>query len=293
MNATLSPEAHVGVLIEALPYIQKFRGQTFVIKYGGAAMEDEAQVGRLLRDIVFLEAVGINPVLVHGGGKAITANMRAAGLEAQFVNGLRVTGEAAIGIVTHTLDAQVNPRIVSTIEQFGGRAVGVSGRRVFVARRLPPQPGPDGTPVDTGFVGEAVQMTTDDVHDAIHREVVPVISPVGADQTGTPLNINADLAAAALAASIHATKLIYISDVPGILRDPSDPGSLIPGVPVAQVASLIKDGVIAGGMIPKVRSAASALEAGVEKIHMIAGHTRHALLLEIFTNQGIGTEITL
>ncbi len=289
----LSPEAHVEVLIEALPYLQKFRAQTFVIKYGGAAMEDEGHVGRLLRDIVFLEAVGINPVLVHGGGKAITANMRAAGMKAEFVNGLRITDQAAIAIVTRTLDCEVNPRIVSTIKKFGGRAVGVPGSRVFVAKRLPPQPGPDGTPVDVGHVGEAVRMATADVKDAIQREIVPVISPVGADESGAPLNINADVAAAALAASIRATKLIYVSDVPGILRDPSNPESLIPGVSATQIETLIKEGVIAGGMTPKVRSAASALAAGVEKIHMIAGHTRHALLLEIFTNKGIGTEITL
>lgn len=255
-------------------------------------MENEALVDRLLRDVVFLEAVGINPVLVHGGGKAITSKMREAGLSAEFINGLRVTDAQAIDIVAHTLDEEINPHLVRTIERFGGRASGISGRSVFVARRLPAQKNEHGKLVDIGFVGEAIAMATENVTRALAKEIVPVISPVGADPDGTTLNINADIAAAALAASLQATKLIYVSDVPGILRDSTVPESLIPTVSVKQVEDLIKRKVIVGGMIPKVRSAMDALAKGVGKVHMIAGHTPHGLLLEVFTNEGIGTEIT-
>lgn len=292
MSETRTPEAQAESLVEALPYIQKFRGCTFVIKYGGAAMEEDHIVDRLLRDVVFLEAVGINPVLVHGGGKAITARMKAAGLQARFVNGLRVTDAATIDIVAGTLDGEINPKIVSTIGRFGGNARGISGSSVFVAKRLPPQTTEQGESLDIGFVGEAVRMNTKEVVDLIHREIVPVISPIGSEEDGTILNINADVAASALAASLKATKLIFVSDVPGIMRDPTLPESLIPTVSVAQIGDLIKQKVIAGGMLPKVRSAADALGQGVEKVHLIGGQVAHGLLLEIFTNAGIGTEIT-
>jgi acetylglutamate kinase len=291
MSNHLTPEARSESLIEALPYIQEFRSHTFVIKYGGAAMEDEHIVEKFLRDVVFLEAVGINPVLVHGGGKAITARMREAGLKAQFVNGLRVTDGAAIQIVEETLDREINPSIVRSIQNFGGSALGLSGKTVFQARKLPPQLVDDSGLVDIGFVGEAAALNAGEIREAIHQEIVPVISPIGATPEGTVLNINADVAAAALAAELQATKLIFVSDVPGIMRDPEDPSSLIPSVTASQIESLIKQKVIAGGMIPKVESAAGALAKGVEKIHLIGGHTPHCLLLEIFTNAGIGSEI--
>lgn len=281
------------VLIEALPFIQKFRGQTFVIKYGGSAMEDEQQVDRLLRDVVFLEAVGINPVIVHGGGKAISAKMREAGLSPQFVNGLRVTDAVSVRIVEETLDGEINPGIVTTIHEHGGHARGLSGKAVFVSRKLPPQRQGDGSEADLGFVGEAVGVETADVVAAVKREIVPVISPIGATAEGQVLNINADVAAAALAAGLRAHKLIFVSDVPGIMRNPAQPDTLIPTVTSEQTQMLIAEEVIAGGMIPKVESAVRALEAGVEKIHLIGGHIPHCLLLEIFTNSGIGTEIVL
>lgn len=291
MRETLSPEARTESLIEALPYIQKFRGHTFVIKYGGSAMEDEQIVEKFLRDVVFLEAVGINPVLVHGGGKAITAKMREAGLKANFVNGLRVTEAGAIRIVEETLDKEINPGIVTTINRFGGKAVGFSGKDVFRARRLPAQQTEHGEKVDLGFVGEASSVCLEAVHAAVSREEVPVISPIGAEADGTVLNINADVAAAALAGQLQATKLIFVSDVAGIMRNPEEPDSLIPTVKAEQIESLIKQKVIAGGMLPKVNSAAEALHSGVEKVHFICGAIQHCLLLEIFTNTGIGTEI--
>ena len=291
MSISPTPESRSESLIEALPFIQEFRGHTFVIKYGGAAMEDDHIVEKFLRDIVFLEAVGINPVLVHGGGKAITARMRDAGLKPRFVNGLRVTDATAIRIVEETLDKEINPAIVKSLQGFGGRAAGLSGKNVFVARRLPPQPLESGEKMDIGFVGEAAGMKTAAILEAIANEVVPVISPIGAMKDGTVLNINADVAAAALAAELKATKLIFVSDVPGIMRDPTDKESLIPTVTVKQVESLIKQKIIVGGMIPKVQSAAAALRKGVAKTHLIGGHIQHCLLLEIFTNAGIGSEI--
>jgi acetylglutamate kinase len=293
MAHLLTPAARSESLIEALPYIQKFRGQTFVIKYGGSAMEDEQQVERLLRDVVFLEAVGVNPVIVHGGGKAISAKMRAAGLTPRFVNGLRVTDEASVKIVEETLDGEINPGIVRTIDEHGGKAVGLSGKTVFISRRLPPQHLEDGSEADIGFVGEAVGISKKEVVAAVKHEVVPVISPIGATAEGQVLNINADVAAAALAAGLKASKLIFVSDVPGIMRNPAQADSLIPSVTSEQTAALIKQKVIDGGMIPKVESAVRALQQGVGKIHLIGGQTPHCLLLEIFTNAGIGTEIVL
>lgn len=291
MRMPLTPEARAESLIEALPYIQRFRGQTFVVKYGGAAMEEDQIVDRFLRDLVFLEAVGINPVLVHGGGKAITARMREAGLKPQFINGLRVTDETSISIVEETLDKDINPKIVETIVKFGGKAQGFSGKSVFIARKLGPQRKENGEQVDIGFVGEAARIDIANVRSVIKDEVVPVISPIGADEDGMVLNINADVAAAALASAIKAAKLIYVSDVPGIMRNPNSRDSLIPTVHSEQIDQLIKQKVIDGGMIPKVQSAAEALRSGVEKIHMIGGNIQHCLLLEIFTNSGIGTEI--
>jgi acetylglutamate kinase len=284
-------EERAAILIEALPYIQNFRGQTFVIKYGGSAMDDPHQVDRLLRDVVFLEAVGINPVLVHGGGKAITAKMKEAGLGARFVNGLRVTDAATIELVQATLDGEINPQIVKTLQRFGGRAQGLSGREVFRAELLAPQPDEHGHLVDVGFVGEAVGVELAATAKLILDEVVPVISPVGAGPDETILNINADVAAAALAGGLKAHKLIFVSDVPGILRQPGAMETLIPSVSTGDIEILIAEKVLGGGMLPKVRSAAKALEHGVGKVHFICGAIPHALLLEVFTQKGIGTEI--
>jgi acetylglutamate kinase len=278
------------VLLEALPFIQRFRGQTFVIKYGGSAMEDEHLVERLLRDVVFLEAVGVNPVLVHGGGKAISQKMREAGQAPRFVSGLRVTDATAIKIVEEVLDRVIRPKIVDTMASFGGRAEGFSGRDVFVARKLPPQI--DGKQlVDVGFVGEVVSLRLDGIREAIERGVVPVISPIGETEDGVVLNVNADVAAGAMAGALRAAKMIFVSDVLGVMRDVKDPNSLIPTVTRENAARLIADEIIEGGMIPKVQSAVAALGQGVGKVHLIDGRVPHALLLEMFTTRGIGTEI--
>ena len=278
------------VLLEALPFIQRFRGQTFVIKYGGSAMEDEHLVERLLRDVVFLEAVGVNPVLVHGGGKAISQKMREAGQAPRFVSGLRVTDATAIKIVEEVLDQVIRPKIVDTMASFGGRAEGFSGRDAFVARKLPPQI--DGKQlVDVGFVGEVVSLRLDGIREAIERGVVPVISPIGETEDGVVLNVNADVAAGAMAGALRAAKMIFVSDVLGVMRDVKDPNSLIPTVTRENAARLIADEIIEGGMIPKVQSAVAALGQGVGKVHLIDGRVPHALLLEMFTTRGIGTEI--
>ena len=284
--------AKAGVLIEAMPYLQRFRGQTFLIKFGGSAMDDPELVEGLLRDIVFMELAGINPVVVHGGGKAISKAMNEAGLEAKFVGGLRVTDERAIGIVERVLFDVVNRDLVETINRFGGRAVGLHGKSVFIGKRNPPVKGEDGAPVDLGFVGTVHDFLADDVIAAVKREEVPVISPVACEEgTGAALNVNADLAAASLAGKLRASKFLYLSDVLGVMRDHRDPSSLIPSLNPAGVEQLVNERVITGGMIPKVRSALQALSAGVSKVHLIDGRIPHSLLLEIFTTQGIGTEI--
>ncbi len=278
-------------LIEALPYLQAFRGKSFLIKLGGSAMEDPELVARVMRDIVFLEVAGINPIIVHGGGKAISAAMAAAGLEAKFVGGFRVTTDEAIDIVARVLSEEINPGLVAMIRDFGGKAVGISGQAVFLGEKTH---GVDdqGNRVDLGRVGEVVgcQLTQ---MDAAHRAgIVTVISPLAVElATGRALNINADLAAAALARELRVAKLVYLSDVPGLLSDPHDPASLIHSVTRAEASALIDDGTITGGMIPKIRSAVDALNAGVRKVHFVDGRLPHALLLEIFTDGGIGTEV--
>ncbi|MFK7910979.1 MAG: acetylglutamate kinase [Akkermansiaceae bacterium] len=288
LDATINKAS---VLIEALPYLQSFRGHTFLIKMGGSAMEDPALVRKVMRDIVFLEVAGINPVVVHGGGKAISAAMEEAGLEAKFIGGFRVTTPEAIEIVEQTLSGTINPSLVEMITELGGKASGIPGTDVFVAQRIKATD-ESGKKVDIGRVGEAISCELSAVHSVLASEFVPVISPLGSEKgTGKPLNVNADLAAACLAKALRATKLVYLSDVPGMLSNPSDPTSLIPSINRPKAAELIENGTISGGMLPKINSALDALSNGVGKVHFIDGRTPHSLLLEIFTRSGIGTEI--
>ncbi len=287
----MNPIQKADSLIEALPYLQSFRGRTFLIKMGGSAMEDPELVAQIMRDIVFLEVAGINPIVVHGGGKAISAAMESAGLVAEFVGGFRVTTDAAIEIVARVLSEEINPGLVRMIREYGGKAVGIPGHEVFLGERIK---GTDaaGNRVDIGRVGEVVACRLAHM-DAVHAAgIVPVISPLASElATGRPLNINADLAAAALAKELRVAKLVYLSDVPGLLADRNDPASLIQSVNREQAAALIVDGTISGGMIPKIRSAVDALNAGVRKVHFVDGRLPHALLLEIFTDGGVGTEV--
>ncbi len=285
------PTTKAATLIEALPYLQRYRGKTFLIKMGGSAMENPELVSDVMRDITFLEIAGINPIIVHGGGKAISAAMTNAGLEAKFVGGLRVTTPEAIAIVEKTLGETINPHLVNLINQHGGRATGIPGTGVFQARRVLATDD-QGQPADIGRVGEVESCLTDDILYATSSNIVPVLTPLGSEiGTGKTLNVNADLAAAALACTLKPTKLVYISDVPGLLRDPKDPTTLIPTLTRADAETYMADGTISGGMIPKVRSALDALDAGVGKVHFIDGRVPHTLLLEIFTKQGSGTQI--
>jgi len=292
MASQITTRQRAETLLEALPYLQKFRGGIFLIKYGGSTMEAEDQVERFLIDVAFLDAVGIRVVLVHGGGKAINARMKEQGLVPQFVGGLRVTDAATVEIVRSVLDEEVNPGIVVQLSKLGVRARGISGRDVFTASKLPTVKGSDGKETDLGFVGEAEQANPDPVREALASGFVPVISPLGALPTGEAMNINADVSAAALAAALPATKLIFLSDVPGLMHDPQDASSLIHSLTAAQTEELIERGIIAGGMIPKVRSATKALAHGLNKVHFLGAGVPHAVLLEAFSEEGVGTEIT-
>lgn len=284
--------AKAATLIEALPYLQDFRGKTFLIKMGGSAMEDPELVRKVMRDIIFLEVAGINPVVVHGGGKAISAAMQEAGLEATFIGGFRVTSPEAISIVEKTLSDVINPSLVQMLREFGGKAVGVPGTDVFIGERIKGKT-PSGEMVDIGRVGQVVGCLKAQMQESLDAHIVPVISPLASELgTGKPLNVNADLAAAALAKDLRAAKLIYLSDVPGLMQDPTRPETLIPSINPTTAAKLMQDGTISGGMIPKINSALDALRCGVDKVHFIDGRRPHSLLLEIFTQSGIGTEIT-
>lgn len=288
----MTSESKASVLIEALPYLQAFRGSTFLIKMGGSAMDDPELVRQVMRDIVFLEVAGINPVVVHGGGKAISKAMAESGLEARFVGGLRVTTPEAISIVEKTLSSTINPGLVDMIRDFGGKAVGVPGTDVFIGERIKAKD-EHGEMQDIGRVGQVVGCQMEKMQEALHANIVPVVSPLATELgTGKPLNVNADLAAAALAKDLRASKLIYLSDVPGVMKDPSAPETLIPSIDPVMADELMKDGTISGGMIPKINSALDALSHGVDKVHFIDGRRPHSLLLEIFTKSGIGTEIT-
>lgn len=279
------------ILIEALPYLQAYRDQTILIKFGGSAMDNPDLVKSLMRDIVVMETMGLNPVVVHGGGKAISKAMADAGLEARFVNGLRVTTPEAIDIVERTLSGTINPGLVEMMRGHGGKAVGIPGTNVFVGEKIMEKDA-EGNPVDIGMVGNVIGCQLSRVKEALSLQLTPVISPLARELgTNHSLNVNADLAAAALARELKPVKLVYISDVPGLMNDPSNPGTIIQSINRKEAFELIEKGVISGGMIPKVKSAVDALNAGVRKVHFIDGRLRHTLLLEIFTPEGIGTEI--
>ena len=278
--------------MEALPYIQRFNGATFVVKYGGSFMDspDPAVRQGVARDVVFLEAVEINPVVVHGGGKAITRAMERAGLKSEFIQGQRVTDEATVGIVNQVLSHEINPEVVATINELGGVARGFAGPDIFKCRKAK-VPGPDGQPLDLGYVGEVTEVNVAPLLDCVAQGITPVISPTARGEDGKLYNCNADVAAAVTAIALKARRLVFMSDVPGLLRDPKNPDSVISHLRVAEVAELKAARVIDKGMIPKVDSAVSALASGVEKVSFVDGRVPHALLLEIFTDEGVGTEV--
>jgi acetylglutamate kinase len=277
------------VLLEALPYIQRFRGSIFVVKFGGSFMDTEqARVG-VATDLVFLATVGIHVIVVHGGGPAINKAMAEARIEPVWKNGLRYTDERTIGIVERTLNGEINLGICGNIQLRKGRPIGLKGQELFRCRRME-QDG-DGNPVDLGYVGSITSVECAKLRKYLDNGYMPIVSPVGRDGEGRHYNINADTAAAHLAAAIGARRLVYLCDVPGLLRDPKDPGSLISSVSQAEVPALRAGGVIGAGMLPKVASAINALESGVHRVHLIDGRMPHSILLEIFTDKGVGTEI--
>lgn len=279
------------VLIEALPYILDFRDDTVVVKFGGSAMEERANMEGILTDVTFMACVGMRPVIVHGGGKAISRGMARAGIDSKFVNGLRVTCEASIRVVERVIKHEVNPAVVEILRIRGARAEALHGDQIFRVERMTGRDPGTGEALDWGFVGEPGEVDIAPVMEMLERNVIPVITPLGLGEDGKLHNINADVAAAALARALKARKLAFVSDVPGLLRDPQDASSLIVTLRVGQIPELIAQGVISGGMLPKVQSCAEAIRAGVGKVHMVDGRMTHSLLLEIFTKQGVGTEI--
>jgi len=286
--------AKATTLLEALPYIQKFNGATFAIKYGGSFMDspDPEVRNSVARDVVFLEAVEINPVVVHGGGKAITRAMEKAGLNATFVQGQRMTDEATVRIADAVLSHEINPEVVTAINALDGAAQGFAGPDIFTCRKAQ-FTGADGRPLDLGFVGEVTRVNTAPLLECIARGVTPVISPTARGEDGRLYNCNADIAAAQVAIALKARRLVFMSDVPGLLRNPKQPDSVISRLRVAEVDHLKHAGVVDRGMIPKVDSAVAAIRAGVEKVSFVDGRVPHAVLLEIFTDEGVGTEVVM
>jgi acetylglutamate kinase len=280
------------VLIEALGYFRTFHGKFTVIKLGGSVMEAPLALQALLVDIVFMQTVGMRPVVVHGGGKAITAAMERAGLEARWVQGRRYTDDATLAIVARVLAEEINEDITRHIKKFGGRATGLHHKTIqcLYGRRLT-LPNPEGGRFDLGRVGEVDEVDVQPIVDLCLAGVVPVLPSMAEDDDGGLLNVNADTAAAAVATALKADKLVFLTDTPGILLDRAEPSSLLQSLTPVECHDLIARGVIDKGMIPKVEAALASLEQGVGKIHVIDGRVRHSLLIEIFTATGIGTEI--
>ena len=273
-------------LIEALPYIQAFFGKTIVIKYGGAAMTEEGLKRQFAEDVVLMKYVGMHPVIVHGGGPQISGMMKRLGMEPKFIEGVRVTDPETMSIVEMVLAGTINKEIVTLINQMGGKGVGLTGKdgRLIKGRRL------SGQEDTMGHVGEVASVDPEIINTLEAGRFIPVISPIGTDEKGNTYNINADLVASSLAKALSAEKLLILTDVTGILDQTK---TLIPSVSKKTVKKLIQDGIIHGGMMPKIEAALSSVENGVHKAHIIDGRVPHALLLEIFTDQGVGTEITV
>ena len=279
------------ILIEALPYIQRFRGATVVVKVGGSVMEEPAALERLLGDIAFMSTVGMKVALVHGGGKAISRGMERSGIAPQFIQGLRVTCARTIGVVESVLKQEVNAEVIRLLRGHGANARPLHGDWIFTVTRKTGRDPATGATLDWGFVGEPTAVDARTAEEMLGAGVIPVITPLGVGADGQLHNVNADSAAAALAKALRARKLAFISDVPGLLRDINDPGSLVSSLAVGQIDVLRRDGIIGGGMLPKLDSCAEAIRAGVGKVHLIDGRMPHSLLLEMFTKKGVGTEI--
>lgn len=277
------------ILIEALPYIQRLNGKTIVIKYGGNAMINSELIRTIMQDITLLKYIGVNPVVVHGGGPEINKMLNLLNIESKFHNGLRVTDENTIDIVQMVLSGKINKDIVSQLNVLGGKAIGLCGKDanlIEVEKKMPV----DG--VNLGFVGEIKNINCKVLEILAKDEYIPVIAPIGVGPDGTSYNINADIVAGEIAAALKAEKLIFLTDIDGIRRNPSDPNTLISTISVSEVYELIDQGIIHSGMIPKVQGCIKAIEMGVNRTHILNGTIPHPILLEIFTDVGIGTMVT-
>ena len=278
-------------LIEALGYIQRFQDRMVVVKFGGSVMDDERAMSDIIADVVFMNTVGMRPVIVHGGGKAINEAMEKRGLEVQFVQGRRYTDQRTLAVVEHVLCNEVNRQIVATIEALGSSAMGLHtlsscvlfGEKLFLEEA--------NRKIDLGFVGKVTSVNAKLLDLLCTADTIPVIAPLARDKTGAKLNCNADTAAGEVAAALKAEKLVVVSDTHGIRRNPKDPDSLIPQVTENEIKAMIADGTISSGMLPKVEACLRALEGGVNRTHIIDGKFTHSLLLEIFSDKGVGTLI--
>ena len=278
------------ILIEALPYIQKYKGKKIVIKYGGSVISEEINIHSVLRDIVFMNTVGMQPILVHGGGKTITARLKEANIPARFIDGLRYTDEKTIKVVKEVLRDEISHHIADILKKFGAEPILLNGLDggIIQCKKMTRHMGKE---VDLGFVGDIVSVNKDIILKACEEGKVPVVAPIGVDEHGQLYNINADLMAGELSATISAEKMVYLSDIPGILKDINNPESLMTTLKKSQIDELISGGVISGGMIPKIQSCIKSMDAGAKKTHIVDGRLQHSLLLEIFTDRGVGTEI--
>ncbi len=287
----------VNILVEALPYIKKFYNKKVMIKYGGHAMVDEDAMASTARDTVLLKYVGMQPIVVHGGGPEITRSMKKLGKDPKFIKGLRVTDEETMAIVKMVLVGQINTDIVSQICFHDGKGVGLSGKdnKLIQAckkiHKIKDEETGEIEEIDLGLVGEIKKIKPEILELYTENDFIPVVSPIGIAEDGTTLNLNADTVAGAIAGEMDAEKLIILTDVPGVLRDPEDPSTLIQRIHIDEIPALIEEGVITGGMIPKIETCVEAINNGVKSAHILDGRIKHTLLLEIFTKEGIGTMI--
>ncbi len=274
------------VLIEALPYIQRFNRKIIVVKYGGSAMVDEELKAQVIQDVTLLKLVGFKPIIVHGGGKEISRWVSKVGMEPQFINGLRVTDDPTMELVEMVL-GKVNKSLVQLVEGLGVRAIGISGKDgklLTCEKKL-------SNGEDIGYVGEVTEVNAEVLFDLLEKDFLPIVCPVGLDDNNQTYNINADDAACAIAKAVGAEKLAFLTDIEGVYKDPKDPETLISELTVSEAHGLMKDGYIGGGMLPKLNNCIDAIESGVQRVHILDGRIPHCLLLEIFTNKGIGTAI--
>lgn len=283
----ISDSMKAQVLTDALPYIQKYYGKTVVVKYGGNAMINSELKQAVMSDIILLTLVGIKIVLIHGGGPEISGMLKKLGIESKFVNGLRYTDKETAEVVQMVLAGKTNKDLVSLVERSGGKAVGLCGIDGAMIKAKPME-----DEFDYGFVGDITEIDPKPIEKVLEEGYIPVIATVGIDDNGQVYNINADTAAAEIAAALNAENIITLSDIPGLLRDVNDPESLIPEIHVDEVPALIESGIISGGMIPKMKSCEKAVRSGVKKAVMIDGRIPHSILIEMFSNEGIGTLMT-